>query len=341
MNKHKLLSVVIPCYNAAAYMEHAVRSVLCSSISIEVLIVDDGSQDGTADIADRFQRDYPEICKAIHKNNGGHGDAILAGLSVAEGFYFDVLDSDDWMEAESFSVFLKTLETLRQSAVPPDLVIRNTVFEKTARHHQHISSFCRQFPVNTVFDWNAVRPFPLGNVVLLHSMVYRTALLKQTFLPVPKHTFYVDHLFAYLPLPAVRHLYYTNLNVYHYYLGRPDQSVTESAMFRQISHVDQVCHIMLEQISLDDIENEQQRMYMGTYLEMVIASTYAFMVKSGTPEHLNMAEHLISDIKKTNPCFWNMLSRRPSGFVLSLPRRLGYAIISFLFRFWRTMYGFS
>ena len=72
----KLLSVTIPCYNSQDYMEHCIETLLTGGEDVEILIVDDGSKDATAEIADRYQKKYPTIIKAIHQENGGHGAAV-------------------------------------------------------------------------------------------------------------------------------------------------------------------------------------------------------------------------------------------------------------------------
>ena len=98
----KLLSIAIPCYNSEAYMRNCIESLLPGGDEVEILIVDDGStKDNTAQIADEYETRYPGICRAIHQENGGHGEAVNAGLRAATGIYFKVVDSDDWVNAEA------------------------------------------------------------------------------------------------------------------------------------------------------------------------------------------------------------------------------------------------
>ena len=63
----KLLSIAIPCYNSQDYMENCIESLLVGGEEVEILIVDDGSSDRTAEIADDYARKYPTIVKAIHR----------------------------------------------------------------------------------------------------------------------------------------------------------------------------------------------------------------------------------------------------------------------------------
>ena len=126
----KLLSIAIPCYNSEAYMEHCVDSLLVGGEDVEILIVDDGSKDRTAEIADAYAKKYPTIIRAIHQENGGHGEAVNAGIRNATGLYFKVVDSDDWVDEESYKKILTTLEMLTRGSKTVDLLISNFVYEK-------------------------------------------------------------------------------------------------------------------------------------------------------------------------------------------------------------------
>ena len=113
----KLLTFAIPCYNSQDYMEHCIDSMLPGGEDIEILIIDDGSKDRTAEIADDYERRYPGIVRAIHQENGGHGEAVNAGIRNATGLYFKVVDSDDWVEPEMFEALLSEAETNGQDVV--------------------------------------------------------------------------------------------------------------------------------------------------------------------------------------------------------------------------------
>ncbi|MDO5709534.1 MAG: glycosyltransferase family A protein, partial [Coriobacteriales bacterium] len=109
----KIISFGIPCYNSAEYMDHCVESILAGSgyaDDVQVIIVDDGStKDNTFEKAKEWEDRYPHLVKAVHQENGGHGMAVLKGLEEAEGVYYKVVDSDDWIDAESLQELLRTL----------------------------------------------------------------------------------------------------------------------------------------------------------------------------------------------------------------------------------------
>ena len=90
---------------------------------------------------------------------------------------------------------------------------------------------------------------PVGKYILMHSVIYRTGLLRDCGLELPKHTFYVDNLFVYQPLPHVQTMYYMDVNFYRYFIGREDQSVHEDVMIRRIDQQLFVNRIMIDTIA--------------------------------------------------------------------------------------------
>ena len=125
----KLLSITVPCYNSEQYMRKCIDSLLPGGEDVEIIIVDDGSHDKTAQIADEYAKEYPSIVKVIHKENGGHGSGVNAGLENATGLYFKVVDSDDWVLDTAYRKILDTLTELTESGDILDTMISNYVYE--------------------------------------------------------------------------------------------------------------------------------------------------------------------------------------------------------------------
>lgn len=153
----KILSIAIPCYNSEAYMEKCIDSLLVGGEDVEILVVNDGSSDRTAEIADAYAKKYPTIVKAIHQENGGHGEAVNAGIRNASGLYFKVVDSDDWVNAEAYEQILKTLEELIRGPKTVDLLISNFVYEKQGVARKKVMQYRHCLPVNEIFEWDKVR----------------------------------------------------------------------------------------------------------------------------------------------------------------------------------------
>ena len=136
----KLLSIAIPCYNSEAYMEKCIESLLKGGEDVEILVVNDGSSDRTAEIADAYAEKYPTIIKAVHQENGGHGEAVNAGIRNATGLYFKVVDSDDWVNEEAYAKILHTLGELVRGPETVDMLISNFVYEKQGQPARKLCS---------------------------------------------------------------------------------------------------------------------------------------------------------------------------------------------------------
>lgn len=117
-----LFSVIVPAYNAAAYLETGVQSVLSQICSDwELLLVDDGSTDETWPLCQRFAKQDARI-QVFHQENGGHTAARNTGLLNSRGAYIAFLDSDDYLDPDVLEQGRKTIESCT-----PDVIIYGIV----------------------------------------------------------------------------------------------------------------------------------------------------------------------------------------------------------------------
>ena len=213
----KYISFVVPCYNSEAYMENCIESLLIGGEDVEIIIIDDGSKDKTGKIADKYQKKYPKIVKAIHQENGGHGAGIMTGLSVATGKYFKVVDSDDWVDKKAYKTLLKKIKK-----IDSDLIIMNYVYTYTDGRINQTISFKNVFKENEEMTWDEMKKFKPTQYLSLHSLMYKKSVLDASSMDLPKHTFYEDNLFIYIPFVNTKTIYYLDLDFYRYFIGRED-----------------------------------------------------------------------------------------------------------------------
>ena len=337
----KLLSVTIPCYNSQDYMEHCIETLLTGGDDVEILIVDDGSKDATAEIADRYQKKYPTIIKAIHQENGGHGAAVNTGIANATGLYFKVVDSDDWVNKEAYIKILETLYELLRGPQTVDLLISNFVYEKQGATHKKVMQYRRCLPQDRVFGWEEVKHMPKGEYLLMHSMIYRTKLLQECGLELPKHTFYVDDLFAFEPLPYVKNLYYLDVNFYRYFIGRDDQSVNEKVMIKRIDQQIRVNKLMVDAyINCGNI-NKRLKTYMFSYLDIITTISSIMLIRANTEESLQKKKELLEYIKTQNKLVYRKLRHSLFGRVMNLPGKGGRKMSVAAYKISQKFYGFN
>ncbi len=336
----KLLSVAVPCYNSEGYMRHCIETLLTGGDEVEILIVDDGSKDATAAIADELERGNPGIVRAIHQPNKGHGGAVMTGLKNATGLYFKVVDSDDWVDVPSFKWAIERLRGFSQMDDPVDLLVCNYIYDKAGATHKKVIRYSA-LKENKVLTWDNVGSFRTGQYLLMHALIYRTEMLRNSALDLPEHTFYVDNLYAYTPLVSVKTLYYLNADLYHYFIGREDQSVQEKTMIKRIDQQLKVNEMMLSQVELDKIENKHQRKYLLSYLEIVTTISSVTLIRAGTPEALEKKKMLWDMIAEKYPYVYKRLRMRPMGVVMHLPGKSGRAFGSFCYDVSQRIFGFN
>lgn len=322
-------------------MERCIDSLLPGGEDVEIIIVDDGSTDRTGEIADEYARKYPEIVRVIHQENGGHGAGLNAGINHATGLYFKVVDSDDWVEETAYRKVLSTLRSLCSGGCMLDMMISNFVYEKDGAKHKRIVKYTKVLPENQLFGWAETKNFPIGKYILMHSVIYRTQLLRDCHLVLPKHTFYVDNLFVYIPLPYVKTMYYLNVNFYRYYIGREDQSVNESVMIRRIDQQLRVNKLMIDAYDLKRMQDRHLRRYMLSYLEIITIISTVMLMKSGTKENLQKKRDLWAYVQSQDRWLFQRLRNHIMGQTIHLPGKGGRKISLAIYKISQKVIGFN
>lgn len=337
----KLLSVAIPCYNSADYMEHAIETLLTGGTEMELIIVDDGSVDDTPQIADKYAAKYPNMIKVIHQENGGHGEAVNTGLTHATGLYFKVVDSDDWVNEGELLKVLCTLRELVEDGKSVDLMICNYVYEKPSLNKRKIIDYKTALPQNKIFTWNDIMYFKQSQNILMHAAMYRTKLLRDCGLKLPKHTFYVDNIFVYQPLPFVKTMYYLDVNLYRYFIGREDQSVNEKNMIKRVDQQIRITKIMIDSHDVITIKDKKLKNYMIKYLCIMMTVSSVYLIKENTEESLKKKQELWDYLEKSNAKLYKKILNRFLGRSMNLPGRAGRKIVELGFKISKKIYGFS
>ncbi|WP_225046667.1 glycosyltransferase family 2 protein [Lacticaseibacillus kribbianus] len=334
----KLLSVVVPCYNSADYMARCIDVLLTAGPELEVLIVDDGSRDDTGAIADRYASQYPQV-RALHEANGGHGQAINYGLSQATGRFFKVVDSDDWLDPAALATLMARLADPAFTA-GLDMLICNYIYDKVGASHKKVIQFRHLLPQDRTFTWADVR-LPVGKYLLMHAVIYRTDCLKAAHLTLPAHTFYEDNLYVFYPLPYVESARYLDLDLYHYYIGRADQSVNEQVMIGRIDQQLFVNRAMIDYYATLHLRDDHLARYMRSYATIVTGISSILLLRANTPEALAKKRALWAYIADTDPALYTQMRHSLVGRVMNLPGHSGRALTVAAYRAARHVYQFN
>ena len=317
----KYISFAIPCYNSQDYMAHAIESILPGGEDVEIIIVNDGSKDRTSEIAHEYMEKYPTIVKVVDKENGGHGDAVNSGLTYATGKYFKVVDSDDWVDEDALHKILEVLRHMEEDAMELDMLIANYVYE--------------------IFRWDDMGHFHLDQYILMHSVIYRTDMLKLIQLHLPKHTFYVDNIYVYYPLPHVRKIYYMDVDFYRYFIGREDQSVNEKVMIKRLDQQIFVTKTMIDMYQLKNIGSKKLRQYMLNYLAIMMTVSSILCIRSKNKENLEKKKELWQYLKKKDLRSFIKIRYGILGQTMNIPGKSGRKISSLAYTVARRLIGFN
>lgn len=326
----KYITFTVPCYNSQEYMRKSIDSLLVGGEDVEIVIVNDGSKDGTIDIAREYEEKYPTIVRVVDKENGGHGSGVNAGLSLASGLYFKVVDSDDWVDRDACLKFLAAIKEHEAAQSLPDLYIVNYVYEHSADGTRYFSRYNKKFPNGTICTWDKVKPFRFSLILLMHALVYRTAVLRESGVVLPEHTFYVDDIVSYNPLPYAKKICYLNLDLYRYFIGRADQSVNLPNMVKRCDQMIRVMKIMIDRWTYDEIKAQPKglRKYMFHALGCYLVTTLLFILGEYSKERTQKVKELWQYIKERDKKLYGKLRFRSySAIVMLFPGRLRKAIL--------------
>lgn len=219
----KLLSIIVPTYNMEAYLDRCLSCVIVDSTEVmsqyEVIVVNDGSTDRSAEIAHGFERQYPETFRVIDKENGNYGSCINVALPVAQGKYVKVLDADDMFDKDAFMEFLLELKELDVDTILTE------VNEVNLDNEILLKKDSPDIEANRVLPWQSLIPFARG-FMFSHYFTYRRQMLLDIQYHQTEGYYYTDNEWVAYPLTAFQTVYYLPLSLYRYTRGRVGQSVS-------------------------------------------------------------------------------------------------------------------
>lgn len=329
MQEKKTLTFVVPAYNMTEYLERCVMSLIAAKRNddIEVLIVDDGSSDGTLEMAQKFEARYPGIVRAIHQENKGHGGAVNTGIAAASGMYVKVVDADDWVGPESLEQVMAVLREEADSTEPIDMLVTNYVYDKVSKRNKHVVNFRHAMKAGERLAWNDLGHFGLAEYILMHALTYRTAVVRESGMQLPEHTFYVDFIYAYQPFPWVKTMKYLDTPFYHYFIGRDGQSVQTDVMIRRVDQLRLVNQCMVRATPERDTVPDGLYRYMIHFLAIESSVASVFMILSRDPENYEKKKDMWDDIKAYSPTIYKDVRKKAMSRALNLRGSIGRFVI--------------
>lgn len=322
----KILSIVIPSYNVAEYLPHTIPTFLEIPEelleALEIIIVNDGSKDDTLSVAKEVQKLAPHVINIIDKENGGHGSTINVGIEQALGTYFKVVDGDDYVNSTELATVLSFLKT-----VDVDQVISPFYKQYSAEGRDELVSF-EQVENGVTYDYNDFLK-RIRRIPEMHSVINRTALLRDYHIRLSENCFYVDMQYNVFPMQHIKQVAYLNSPLYLYQMGDENQSVSARSYLKNKKMHEHVIDTLIEYVNansgllsevqvdyINQLIRELVSLQINIYLSMSNMKQgkkeyHAFMAYLQTKHPLSFEQPFRSkaNILKRFPFLFNVLSK--------------------------------
>ncbi|KUK76952.1 MAG: AcbV, partial [candidate division WS6 bacterium 34_10] len=285
-DKQKVLSVIVPSYNVEDFLELCIDTLLDhrNRIKMEVVIINDGSTDSTLEIAKKIQKFWNQgeedsIVRIIDKENGGHGSTINVGLGEVQGKYVRLVDADDWVDSSKLADLIDILENEDSDLVltdySEDRVEENKLFKKeiyeflTPRIEYDFEDLC----VGGTYGFNEWGP-------ILATSTFKTEVLKKTDFSLTEKSPYVDMEFNMYSILNVENIIYYDLDIYRYFIGRSDQSISQESFKRNYLKHRNILFTMIKFVETNtDIPSKKRQYIINKLIVPMINSHYVIMIQ--------------------------------------------------------------
>lgn len=224
---NKLLSIVVPVYKVEPYINKCLDSLVLADEELmnqlEVIIVNDGTPDNSAEMSREYVKRYPQTFRQIDKENGGHGSAWNVGLKEATGKYLRFLDSDDWLS--NLEVLMDKLKEL-----DVDVVVTALSTFDARKGKSEISFPVKKEGTELSMD-SGVFNAAISN---FWYSTYKTSLLKPLHPLFLEGVSYDDTILCIVPHICAKSFIAFEFTLYNYYVGREGQSTDLKVVERKL-----------------------------------------------------------------------------------------------------------
>uniref|UniRef100_I5AQA0 Glycosyl transferase n=1 Tax=Eubacterium cellulosolvens (strain ATCC 43171 / JCM 9499 / 6) TaxID=633697 RepID=I5AQA0_EUBC6 len=315
----KLLSISIAAYNVEAYIEDTLKSIVEADCidDIEILIVDDGSKDRTAEISKKYASLYPESIISISKENGGWGSTVNSSIVEASGKYYKLLDGDDRVITNNLREFIEKLRFCSDDMILTPYVKFYEGTDKSEEVELLKTKIDRSICIEDFEDYEDI---------CMHGITIRTELLKKNWLGLREHCLYLDNVFVANCLLCANSIRYFDLAIYDYRIGRAGQSIDVNSY---IKHFDDIEDASFDVLSLyENFEGKQKVKKMIAYRAKAILTTlhviiYAMECNSSNKKRLI---HIDDMVRMKYPEVYKLMQNR----IVKTGRLFHYSLYPFI-----------
>ncbi len=298
----KALSFIVPAYNCERYLDTCVTSFLNPAVldELDIIIVSDGSTDGTEAVARKYCDAHPGSVRLICQENQGHGGALNTGCAAAVGKYLKVIDADDWVETENLPAFLAFLRDCDSDVVLTHHYTRDITTGEVKRWRSYPERFGVAYSFDQIMrDWKS-----FDRSLTFHGITYRTDFYRKNAISLSRHVFYEDHEFATIPCCYARSVTPLDLFLYDYRIGDVEQSVSDANQLKRLGHTRTVLERLIgEYANLTLPAGDPGREYYAMKAQGLLLSyvSTAMLVEPDRKRGRRMGRELMTLFQETLP----------------------------------------
>ena len=281
--EEKILTISIAAYNVEKYIEETLESLVSTKNinKLEIFVIDDGGQDSTLEIAQKYHQLYPSSIIPVHKENGGYGTTVNYSMEHASGKYFKLLDGDDWVQTHELDRLIQHLENIETDVVITPFLKGPEMTEMEKIDYQ------KYFEENEELLISDLDKLPL---IGMWALCYKTSVLRESGLKLPERLFYTDQFFCTLPFATAKTIVYFDAVVYCYRVGREGQSVSRESRIKNAQMTFDICSELVKFVS-DNTNNPNYH-----YMRHRVSSYYQSSLKTILLHPIN--EQVAEDFRK-------------------------------------------
>lgn len=317
---NKLLSIVVPVYKVENYINKCLDSLIVPDElmeQLEVIIVNDGTPDRSAEMAREYEKRFPQTFRVIDKENGGHGSAWNRGLKEANGKYLRFLDSDDWLT--NLDVFMNNL-----THIDEDMVYTNVCRYYEDVNKEEVDSLDSSLEYDITFQLEKVdlRKLQLG----FWNWTYKTELLKKNEPLFVEHVYYDDAILFYTPVMLSNSFRAIDVVLYNYRLGRPGQTMNRAVQKKHAADYSPVSISIVDFVSthIDRVPLSKQ-LFIKESLSHYIGSCFNWFLLLDYNDFKKVMKTWLPYVLKNRQCYCQLNNR--INIYRILPSYIGYIFI--------------
>lgn len=308
----KLLTFVIPAYNSEKFLDKCITSLLAAEVleKLEIIVINDGSTDGTVQIAENYCTNYPDVVRLISQENKGHGGALNTGCVAAQGKYLKVIDADDWVETQNLSIFIRHLENCDSEVVLTHYHTIDISNGEIKNWRNYPDEFEKRYSFADVMSsWKS-----FDRSLTFHGITYRTDFYQKYAKPLPEHVFYEDHEYATFPCCMAESITCFDLFIYDYRIGDVNQSVSNQNQLKRIAHTDLVIRRMIDRYC--QLPESDGKRYAAMKTQGLILSylTTVLLVNPNRAEGQKQAKTIMEHCQRNALEIYNLALRKYQVF---------------------------